>query len=136
MSVEFSRKVKIDDKILNTKFEIEANSEELRALAERFALHSLKHLKVSYLISKKDSIDGAFLLDCQLDAEVVKFVVEGEEEKLVLQEDFDVTLIREEDVKPNEEILQEEDIEIIDLKNPWIDVGEIAAQYLSLCVYM
>lgn len=133
---EFSRILEINESMLDTKLSVSANKDELSNLAERFALHSVKFVEAEYIVSKKESIKGAFTLSCVLRAEIVKFVIENTGEKAMLEEEFDIVIIDEKNLKKYEDFLQEEDIEIVDLDDPKIDIGEMVAQYLSLFVYM
>lgn len=133
---EFSRIVEIDDSVLNKKLYAKADDFERADLAKRFLLHSVNFMEIEYVISDSNIVKGAYGLVCILRAEVIKFATADTEEKRVLDESFCLTLVDEESLKRNETVLKGEDIEIIDIKCPKIDIGEIAAQYLSLYVYM
>lgn len=133
---EFSRIVEIDDSILSKKLYAKANDFERADLAERFSLHSVNFMEIEYVVLNSNIVKGAYSLVCKLRAEVIKFTMADTDEKEVLDESFCLTLIDEENLKRNETVLRGDDIEIIDIKRPKIDIGEIAAQYLSLYVYM
>ncbi len=134
-NIEFSRAIQIDNAKLGKKFHIEATEDELNKIATRFGLHRINYLKLQYIIATRDSIPNAYNLICHMDAKVVKFIIEDSEETLIIDEDFDIVLLDEISLKSYSEILKNEDIELID-NNMLFDIGEIAAQYLSLFVYM
>ncbi len=135
MKNEFSRNIKIDDSILNKKFEIRANSEECEALAKRFNIHRIYKLTATYMVSQKNDIHGAYLLSLHLIAKVSKISVESNSDEIEIDEKIDIVLLDEDSARNNHEQLDEYDIEILD-QDMTVDVGEIAAQYLSLCVFM
>lgn len=132
---EFSRVVEIRGSVLNKKFETQANSEELAALARRFEINRIEKLNLDYLITEKHDILGAYTLIASIKSKVVKFVIEGKEETLDIDEKFDVVLVTEDMAKNNYEELQEFDIEVFN-EDKKVDIGEIASQYLSLCIFM
>ena len=68
-------------------------------------------------------------------SDVVKFVVDGKDESVNIDENFDVVLLTEDMARNNYEQLRDFDIEIFGADR-MVDVGEIAAQYLSLCIFM
>ena len=132
---EFSRIIEIKTNILNNTFTIEASVDELLALANRFEVSRIENLNVKYLITEKTDILGAYVLVASIKSKVVEFIVDGEEEGVDINEKFDVVLVTEDMARNNFEELREFDIEIFyDEKR--LDVGEIAAQYLSLCIFM
>ncbi len=133
---EFSRIIEISENTLDKKINISAKQEELSKLAGRFSLHSIKFINIECIISNVLNIKDAYNLTCSLRSEIVKFMIGTMEEVITLDENFDIILITEDNLKRNEELLKEDDIEIIDLQNPKIDIGEVNAQYLSLFVYM
>ena len=106
---EFSRVVELREAILNRRFEAKATSEELRALAQRFEVHRIDELEIEYFIIEKHDVD--------------------------VNEKFDVVLLSEDMARNNYEELKEFDIEILG-EDRKVNVGEIASQYLSLCIYM
>ena len=131
---EFSRVVKIDDSILNKKLKVYAEEPELKTLANRLNLERVNFLNLEYIIIPKEDIKGAFSLIAELQSNVTKFIINEYEENALIDEKFDVILINEKDLKPNLELLQDFDIEL--LVEGTVDIGEIASQYLSLCIYM
>lgn len=131
---EFSRIIDIASDVLNKKTEIVANQDELKKLAERFGLHEISDLKLEYIVAPKEDIQEALILSGRLLANVTKFIINEFEEKSQIDEKFDVILIEERLVQENLEQIKDCDIEIID--DNIVDIGEIASQYLSLCVYM
>ena len=132
---EFSRVVELRDAILNRKFEARATDEELCALAHRFDVHRIDELDIEYFITNKHDILGAYTLMVTLRSKVVRFVIDANEESIDVDEKFDIVLLSEDMARNNYEELKEFDIEIFSGDRK-IDVGEIASQYLSLCVYM
>ncbi|MDR0744366.1 MAG: hypothetical protein LBE97_00185 [Holosporales bacterium] len=132
---EFSRPIKISSDILDKNFKIYANEQELNQLAKRFELHQIKNLSLQYIIMHKLDIIGAYILMAEINALVTKFVIKTSEENLKINEKFDVVFLTEKQAKENEKQLTEFDIEILSDDNI-IDIGEIASQYLSLCVFM
>lgn len=132
---EFSRVVVINDGVLNKAFEVFAEKAELSKLAARFDLHKIDYLDLRYIISEKPDIPGAFLFSARLKSQITKFVIQNKEENLEIDENFDVVFLSAELAKENEEQLKDYDIEILNNSNS-VDIGEIAAQYLSLCVFM
>ena len=56
-------------------------------------------------------------------------------EPFSIEDSFDVVLLDDHMARNNYEQLQDFDIEIFD-ENKRVDVGEIVAQYLSLCIFM
>ena len=131
---EFSRVIDLEDAIFNEKLEILAEEEELKALAKRFGVHDINSLKLEYVITQKDDIPGAFILLCRLFSRVTKFIIEETGETSQIDEKFDVVLIDETTAKLNLDLLKDFDIEI--LEDNKFNIAEIAAQYLSLCIYM
>ncbi len=132
---EFSRIVEIKEGMLNKKFETSANSDELIALANRFEVHRVDDLSLNYLVTEKTDILGAYTLLASIKSKVIKFAIENKEESVDINEKFDVVLLTEDMARNNYEELKEFDIEVFrDGKR--VDVGEIAAQYLSLCIFM
>lgn len=132
---EFSRIVEIKEGILGKKFETNANSEELITLANRFEVHRIDNLDLDYLVTEKPDILGAYTLLASIKSKVIKFAVENKEESIDINEKFDVVLLTEDMAKNNYEELKEFDIEVF-REDKRVDVGEIAAQYLSLCIFM
>lgn len=132
---EFSRIIEIEDSILEKNFNLHADAEELKNLAKRFDVLKIKNLDLKYMIIKKDGLSNAYNLVAKLHSDVVKFSVEGVDEELNIDESFDVVLLDEETSKLNSELLEDSDIEIYDEEKKF-DIGEIAAQYLSLCIFM
>lgn len=132
---EFSRVIEISESILNKKFEAAADANELAALAKRFDVIKIDDLELTYMVVEKTDIVGAYTLVASIKANVVKFSVEGVDEKIDINEKFDVVLLTEDMARNNYEELQNFDIELFD-ENHRVDVGEIAAQYLSLCIFM
>ncbi len=132
---EFSRVIEINESVLNVKSEISANENELQALAKRFDVFKISNLKLNYIITEKEDILGAYMLSASIESKVIKFLVDGKEESVDINENFDVVLLTEDMARNNHEELQDFDIEVFD-EEKRIDVGEIAAQYLSLCIFM
>ena len=132
---EFSRILEVNESITDKTGVIEANINELKALADRFEVDEIKNLKAEYMITKKSDIEGAYIFSCHLTASVVKFVIEKNEELFQIDDRFDVVLLDEDMARNNYEQLKDFDIEIFD-KNQQVDLGEIVAQYLSLCIFM
>ena len=135
MKNEFSRNIRIDDSILNKKFEIKATTEECDALAERFKIHKIHNLKATYMVSQKNDIYGAYLLSMHLISKVSKISIESNSDEIDIDEEMDIVLLDEDAARNNHEQLDEYDIEILE-QDMNVDVGEIAAQYLSLCIFM
>ena len=132
---EFSRVIKVDDSLLDTKFNIDATESELAKIATRLDLHSIKNMKLEYIITVRPDIPGAFNFVCHLTSDIVRFIIDGVEETCQIDEEFDVVLIEEQSLKDSVEILKNDDVEILDADG-MVDIGEIASQYLSLFVYM
>jgi DNA-directed RNA polymerase beta' subunit len=132
---EFSRIVEINEHVLNKKFEILANEEELRKLADRFGLYCIKNLSLKYIITNKTNISKTYILAAEMKSSITKFIMEDSEENIEINEKFDVLLLTKEIQKENEDQLKEFDIEILSDCNS-VDIGEIASQYLSLFVFM
>ena len=132
---ELSRVIEINENILDKNHVLDASNSELRALAERFELHEIKSLHAEYVITPKQDIDGAYLLSCQIKAHVVKFLIQKTEELITINDKFDVVLLTEDMARNNYEQLKDFDIEIFD-EDKKVDIGEIIAQYLSLCIFM
>lgn len=132
---EFSRLIEINESILNKKFETKASDDELKNLATRFDVYKIENLVLTYIITEKHNISGAYDLIASIKSKVVKFLIDGKEESVDIEETFDVILLTEDMARNNYEELQNYDIEIFD-EEKIVDVGEIAAQYLSLCIFM
>ncbi len=132
---EFSRIIELKGNLLDKKFETKASSEELLALANRFEVYKIDNLDLDYLITEKSDIWGAYMLVASIKSKVVKFIVEGKAECMEINEQFDVVLVTEDIARNSYEELREFDIEIFN-EDRKIDVGEIASQYLSLCIFM
>ncbi len=132
---EFSRLIELDDSILEKKFESKAEKHELEALAKRLDVFKINDFKLDYIITNKQDILGAYTLIASIEAKIVKFLVEGNEESTEIKDKFDVILLTEDMARNNYEQLKDFDIEVFD-EDKKVDVGEIATQYLSLCVFM
>ena len=132
---EFSRVIEIKETLLDRKFETKANSDELVALAERFDVHKIENLTLDYFVTEKQDILGAYTLIASIKSKVIKFIVEDREESMEINEKFDVVLLNEDMARNNFEELREFDIEVFN-EDKRVDVGEIASQYLSLCIFM
>jgi Cu/Ag efflux pump CusA len=132
---EFQRVVKLCEVTLDVKISTRANLEELAHIAKRFDVEKIKRFEFEYIITKKEDIWDAYSMFGRIVATVVNFSVAGKDESIDIDEKFDVTLLSEDAARNNYEQLQDLDIEVFD-KNKEIDVGEIAAQYLSLCIFM
>ena len=132
---EFSRIVEITDHILNVKWKLEATFEELQALAKRFDVIRIDNLYLDYMIISKHDILGAYELVASIKSRVIKYIIDGKEESVDVDENFDVVLVTNDMAKNNYDELREYDIEIFN-EDKKIDVGEIASQYLSLCIFM
>ena len=87
------------------------------------------------MVTEKQDILGAYTLVASIKSKVIKFIVEGKEESMEINEKFDVVLVTEDMARNNFEELKEFDIEIFN-EDKRVDIGEIAAQYLSLCIFM
>jgi len=132
---EFSRIIEIKDDILERKFQIEAKDFELKALAKRFEVYNIKFLYSDYIITPKPDIWGAYILTLNVKSNVTKFMIGEKEENISIDDKFDIILLDESMARNNYDQLKDYDIEIFD-KNLQFDIGEIAAQYLSLCIFM
>lgn len=132
---EFSRIIELDDSILEKKFELNAEKQELEDLAKRLDVVKILDFKLEYIITNKHDILGGYSLIASIDAKVVKFLIDGKEEVINVKDKFDVVLLTEDMARNNYEQLKDFDIEVFDEEKK-IDVGEIASQYLSLCVFM
>ena len=132
---EFSRTFEINNRILDKRFVVIASNEELKGLSERFELPKITNLSLEYFITGHSSIIGAYMLVCKIKSHVVKFQIEDTNESMDINEQFDVVLLTEEMARNNHEELKDFDIEIFG-EDRKVDVGEIAAQYLSLCIFM
>ena len=132
---EFSRIIEIKDDILERKFQIEANDFELKALAKRFEVYNIEFLCSDYIITPKPDILGAYILTLNVKSNVTKFMIGEKEENISIDDKFDIILLDESMARNNYDQLKDYDIEIFD-KNLQFDIGEIAAQYLSLCIFM
>lgn len=132
---EFSRIIELNDDILEKKLKINANDIELKALSKRFEVYSIKFLNAEYIITPKTDILGAYILTLSVHSEVTKFMIGEKEENILINDKFDIILLDESMARNNYEQLKDYDIEIFD-NDMRVDIGEIAAQYLSLCVFM
>ena len=132
---EFSRSVELKESNLEKKIKVSATKEELEELAIRLDVQRIDNLQVTYIITDMPSILGAYMLVATLESKVVKFVIEETEEAIEISDNFDVVLVTEDMARNNYEELREHDIEIINEERK-VDIGEIATQYLSLCIYM
>ena len=132
---EFSRIIEIKEQILNKKHKLEATYEELQALAKRFDVIRIDNLSLDFMIISKHDILGAYDLVATIKSRVIKFIIDENEESIDIDENFDVVLLTNDMAKNNYEELRERDIEIFN-EDKRIDVGEIASQYLSLCIFM
>lgn len=132
---EFSRIIEIKDDILEKKLKIQANESELKALAKRFEVYNIKFLNSDYIITRKPDILGAYILTLNVESNVTKFMIGEKEENISINDKFDVILLDESMARNNYDQLKDYDIEIFD-KDMQFDIGEIAAQYLSLCIFM
>ena len=132
---EFSRILEINNRILDKRFVVKASYDELKGLSGRFEISEITNLSMEYFITEHTSITGAYMLVCKLTAHVVKFVIEDTEECMDINEQFDVVLLTEAMARNNYEELKDFDIEIFG-EDRKVDIGEIAAQYLSLCIFM
>ncbi len=132
---EFSRIIKIENSILEKKFQIKADEFELKALAKRFDVYKIKFLHSDYIITHKTDILGAYILSLSVQSSVTKFMIGEKEENILIDDKFDIILLDESMARNNYDQLKDYDIEIFD-QNMQVDVGEIAAQYLSLCIFM
>ena len=132
---EFSRILEINNKILDKRFVEKASCEELKGLSDRFEISEITNLSLEYFITEHSCIMGAYMLECRLISHVVKFEIEDTDESMDINEQFDVVLLTEEMARNNYEDLKDFDIEIFGEERK-VDVGEIAAQYLSLCIFM
>ncbi|MDR2666832.1 MAG: hypothetical protein LBB34_01790 [Holosporales bacterium] len=104
-------------------------------MAKRFEIEKIKNFEFEYIITKREDIWDAYSLFGRIIATVIKFTVAEKDESVEINEKFDVILLSEDTARNNYEQLQDSDIELFD-KNKEIDIGEIAAQYLSLCIFM
>ena len=132
---EFSRIIKIEDNLLEKKFQIKADESELKALAKRFEVYKIKFLHADYIITHKTDILGAYILSLSVQSNVTKFMIGEKEENISIDDKFDIILLDESMARNNYDQLKDYDIEIFD-QNMQVDVGEITAQYLSLCIFM
>lgn len=132
---EFSRIIELNDDILEKKLKINANDIELKALSKRFEVYNIKFLDAEYIITPKTDILGAYILTLSVHSEVTKFMIGEKEENILINDKFDIILLDESMARNNYEQLKDYDIEIFD-NDMRVDIGEIAAQYLSLCVFM
>ena len=132
--LRFSKIVKIEESTINQKMQLSASEQDLKYLAERFDIFRINKLELEYIITLKDDIPNAYTLICRLVSNVTKFLINDFEENTEIDEKFDVVLLEEEVAKNHMEQLEDMDIEIINEQE--FDIAEIAAQYLSLCVYM
>ena len=132
---EFSRVVKLTNAVLDRKFNTAAEKNELEALAKRFDIAKIRAFTLEYIITEKTDSPGAYDLVATIKSDVVKFVVDGKDESVNIDENFDVVLLTEDMARNNYEQLRDFDIEIFGADR-MVDVGEIAAQYLSLCIFM
>ena len=84
---------------------------------------------------EKADIYGAYILSMLLTSKVSKFVAGGTSEDIDINEKFDVVLLDEDMARNNHEQLHNCDIELFENGNI-VDIGEIAAQYIALCIFM
>lgn len=136
---EFSRLVDVDDLKDNetVREKITANDDERAALAERFGLIEISKLKADIRVTNKGGV--VYLVEGSLVADIVQScVVTVEPVPAHIEESFEVYCADAEaiPVVSNDmeyDISEDEDLPepIIDGK---IDIGELAAQYLSLAI--
>ncbi len=133
---EFSRPVAIEGIIANRERieKIEATKAECAALAKRFDLRSLDYLKAHMTIMRIS--DGNIVrIQGEIKAEVVQAcVVSLQDVPSHIHAQFDTSFSEEGEIFEEEiemELGEEEDPHEV-LENGIIDLGELAAQYLSL----
>lgn len=133
---EFSRIVAVE-RINNTsaEYNIEANQQEKEALSVRFSLVAINSLKANFIISRAEERDG-YLIKGTVFADVVQScIVTLADVPARLDFLIEVIACKQRAIQNTTADhlldLEEEDIEFID-ENGCIDIGEIAAQYLSL----
>ncbi len=135
MTPEFSRPIAVEgltpDK---TRTEtIEATPEECAALAKRFDLRELSDLKAK--ISIRRVTGGMVKVEGEVQASVVQAcVVSLQDVYADVKAKFDTYFTENEgDLKDDEELIGEDDEDVSEMiSNGIIDLGEVAAQYLSL----
>ncbi|MDR0552996.1 MAG: hypothetical protein LBG13_02795 [Holosporales bacterium] len=107
----------------------EATEHEKNLLAKRFNLSEISSMAVSYEIRESQVLGGGYDVLCSLNAQVTPTDCE-----ISISEEFDL-LVAPHGTNIDDIINGDIDIELLDENNSF-DIGEIAAQYLSLFVYM
>lgn len=132
---EFSRIIQINSSILDKRFQIIANEEECDRLSYRFNLECIKNLEAECIITKREDLENSYTLICHMKSDIVKFKIEDDEEKFIIEEEFSVVLLDPSYESRNLDFLDNEDIEFLS-QNDSVDIGEIVSQYVSLFVFM
>lgn len=131
---EFSKIITVDESVIGKYFEIEASYEELSATAQRFGFYGIESLCIKYIIVPHNIIDDAYFLSAEIRSRVIRFAIKDNKEINDVNEKFEIVILNKTPSKVLLNSLENMDVEII--SNGLLDIGEIAAQYLSLCIYM
>jgi uncharacterized metal-binding protein YceD (DUF177 family) len=131
-AVEFSRPLVADERRGRMRFAIEAGEAERAALARRFSLPSIGRLACSGTLAPAPG--GRWRLRARLDAAVTQLcVVSLEPFEARLEEDFEIEFVPADGGDGPELDIGAEDAEPLP-QGGELDVGEIAAQQLSLAL--
>jgi uncharacterized metal-binding protein YceD (DUF177 family) len=132
---EFSRIVHLDKVGQNPLFyDISATEKECHDLSERFNIISIRNFHASFKIEKADET-GCYHVDGYLNADVTQACVVSLKDvpdhvemeiHIILRPETHHSFTHEEDI----DLTEERDVDFF--SNDAIDLGEIAAQYLSL----
>ncbi|WP_338329850.1 YceD family protein [Commensalibacter sp. Nvir] len=110
---------------------IEADHKEMQALAHRFSIPKIKNLKCFYQFNYLN--EKNILVSGNLKAIIIQYCVltlEELEEKI--EEKFELLLVPKEKIMNNLESI--EDPDLVPYSNNCIDLGEITAEQLALCI--
>lgn len=130
--VEFARPLVADERRGRVRFALEASETERAALARRFALPAIGRLACSGTLSP--AAGGRWWLRARLDAAVTQLcVVSLEPFEARVEEDFEIEFVPADGGDEAELDIGAEDAEPLPPGGE-LDVGEIAAQQLSLAL--
>lgn len=129
---ELSRPVKVKS-IMEEPYVIEADPSELAALAQRFGLSEVKHLRAELRVTPKSSdilaegpIAAAWLQPC---------AVSGDDIAVSLSDILHLRFIKSRLYSPDEEVeLEADECDEIEYEGDSFDLGEAVAQSLGLAI--
>ena len=131
---EFSRRIKLDEVGMTPKmFRVEADPAELAALAERFGLAALEHLSAEISLSREAA--GVRARGRTTAALNQICVVSGQPVPASVDEPLDVLFAFAATDGAEEELeLDAADCDVLPLEGEGVDLGELAAETMSLAL--